>query len=167
MSLQVRLSDAGNWRLMFLQQFQGNINDWRNYRIPEIDPIEIPFTIEGRLLAIGATYLEARPSWRFAGVMTQEVPVSLDDTLIFPGVGGGSTAIDTSSRRIPLNSTNLQVFPRYATEHRYRFEPYGWIPKLTLGIWEYIGPEVDSILEQIESLKVDIARVELKLNGLM
>ena len=166
MSLQVRLSDAAVWRLMYLQTAQGNINDWRNYRIPAIEPIEIPFTIEGRLLAIGATYIEARPTWRYAGVLTQEVPVSLDDTLIYPGISGGVTAIDTSNRRIPLNSTILQVFPRYASEHRYRFEPYGWIPRLTLGIWEYIGPESDSILEQIETLKVDISRIEVKIDGL-
>ncbi|MGI0494227.1 hypothetical protein ACN4EG_20775 [Alkalinema pantanalense CENA528] len=166
MSLIVRLSDAGNWRLMFLQTFQGDINSWRNYRIPAIDIIEIPFTIAGRILTIGATYIEARPTWRTAGTMVQEVAATLDDTLVFPGISGGSTAIDTARRNIPLNTTALQIFPRYASEHRYRFEPNGWIPRLTLGIWEYIGTEGDEIADQLESIKVDLTRIEVKVDGL-
>lgn len=166
MSLQVRLSDAGNWRLVYLSTLTGDIEGWRRYRIPAIDPIELPVTIPGRILTVGATYYEARPNWKSAGTLFQAVPAALDDTLVFPGLTGGTPEIDTARRAIPLNTTALQVFPRFASEHRYRFEAQGWIPRITLGVWEYIGPEEDEIIEKLETIKVDLTRIEVKVDGL-
>ncbi|PSB20555.1 hypothetical protein C7B65_06520 [Phormidesmis priestleyi ULC007] len=133
-----------------------------------IDIIEIPVTIPGRILAVGASYIAAPPTWHVAGYFYQEVGgVALDDALVFPGVGGSPTAVlDASKRRIVLNTIEMHVFTRFATEHRYRFEAMRWIPRLTLVVWEYIGAETDSTEDLLQTVRVDLARVEFKVNQL-
>jgi hypothetical protein len=165
--LNLDLNQAGNWRLIYYQQHVGDPSK-RKIRAPMIDIIELPITLASRVLAVGASYLDAPPSWNTAGYFYQEVGgVSLDDTLIFPGAGGGvPSVLDGSKRRITLNTIELHIFPRLATEHRYRFEAMRWIPKITFGVWEYIGSESDSTEELLQTLKVDIARIELKVNNL-
>ena len=165
--LNLNLSNAGNWRLIYYQQHVGDKSKSK-IRAPLIEIIEIPITIASRVLAVGASYLEAPPSWNTAGYFYQEVSgVALDDALVFPGVSGSPTAVvDASKRRITLNTIELHIFERLATEHRYRFEAMRWIPKITLGVWEYIGAETDSTEELLETLKVDLTRIEAKVNQL-
>ena len=156
-----------NWRLVYYQQLIGVENNRRS-RTPMIDPVEIPVTIEGRVLAVGATYIQAPPTWNVAGFLYQELDqISLNDALVFPDIGsGGLTALDTGSRRVLLNNLQLYIFPRLASEHRYRFEAMRWIPRLTLGIWEYTGAESDSDSETLEAIRVDLARLEAKVDSL-
>jgi hypothetical protein len=166
MPLNVNLSDAGSWRLVYYQQHVG-VEANRRSRTPMIDPIDLPITIASRVLAVGATYLQAPPTWNLAGFFYQEVAVSLDDAPVFPGLAGvPTTTLDSSKRRIGLNAIELHIFPRLASEHRYRFEPVRWMPRLTLGVWEYIGPETDSTEELLQTLRVDLARIEFKVDRL-
>lgn len=133
-----------------------------------IETIELPITLAGRILAVGASYLEAPPSWYTAGFFYQEVQgIRLDDTLIFPNAAGGSGAVlDASKRRITLNTIELHIFDRLASEHSYRFEAMQWIPKITLGVWEYLGVETDSTEDLLETIKVDLTRIEVKVDNL-
>jgi hypothetical protein len=165
--LNLSLSQSGNWRLIYYQLHQGDLAN-RHTKIPMIETIELPISLPGRILAVGASYLAAPPSWYTAGYFYQEVGgISLNDTLIFPGVSGGSPAVlDASKRRITLNTIELHVFDRLASEHSYRFEPMRWIPKITLGVWEYIGIETDSTEDLLETIKVDLTRLEVKVDNL-
>lgn len=165
--LNLGLSDAGNWRLVYYQVHQGDLAN-RNTKIAMIEIIELPVTIPGRILAVGASYFEAPPSWHVAGYFYQEVRgVALNAALVFPGIAGSpTTAIDASKRRIVLNAIELHIFERLATEHSYRFETMRWIPKITLGVWEYIGAESDSTEDLLQTLRVDVARIEFKVNQL-
>ncbi len=165
--LNLGLNTAGNWRLIYYQTHQGDPAK-RKIRAPMIDVIEIPISIPGRILAVGASYIGAPPSWYTAGFFYQEVGgVSLDDTLVFPGVSGGSGAVlDASKRRIVLNTVELHIFERLATEHSYRFEAMAWIPRIVLGVWEYIGAESDSTEDLLQTVRVDLARVEFKVDNL-
>lgn len=165
--LNLSLSQTGNWQLIYYQVHAGNLAN-RGTKIPMIEVIELPVTIASRILAVGASYLAAPPSWYTAGYFYQEVRgIRLDDTLIFPGVSGGSPAVlDASKRRITLNTIELHIFERLASEHSYRFEPMKWLPKITLGVWQYVGIEADSTEELIETLKVDLTRIEVKVDNL-
>ena len=158
---------VGNWRLVYYQQLVGDQRNRRS-RTPMIDPIEIPVTIESRVLAVGATYLQAPPTWNVAGYIYQELDqIALNDSLVFPDIAtGGLTALDTNSRRVLLNNLQLYIFPRLATEHRYRFEAMRWIPRLLLAIWEYTGAENDSESEFFEVLRTDLVRLEAKIDAL-
>ena len=165
--LNLGLSTAGSWRLVYYQQHIGD-KEKRRYKAPMIDVIELPISIPGRILAVGASYIGAPPSWYTAGFFYQEVGgVTLDDTLVFPGVSGGSgSVLDAAKKRIVLNTIELHIFDRLATEHSYRFEAMAWIPRIILGVWEYIGTETDSTKELLETLKVDLTRIEAKVNTL-
>jgi len=158
---------VGNWRLVYYQQLVGDPANQRS-RTPLIDPVEIPVTLASRALAVGATYLQAPPTWNVAGYLYQELDqISLDDSLVFPDLAtGGATALDTNSRRVLLNNLQLYIFPKLATEHRYRFEAMRWIPRLTLAIWEYIGAESDSETEFFETIRADLVRIEAKVDSL-
>lgn len=162
-----RFQQFGNWRLVYYQQLTGQQSNSRT-RTPLIDPVEVPVTIAGRALAVGATYLQAPATWNVAGWLYQELDqVSLNDSIVFPEISsGGQTAIDTGSRRILLNNLQLCIFPRLATEHRYRFEPVHWMPRLLLAIWEYTGEEFENDIELMEQLRVDLARIETKVDNL-
>lgn len=160
--LNLALTTAGNFRLIYYQEHIGN-SAYKGYKIPLIDLIELPFTVESRILAVGASFIAAPPTWHTAGYLFQEIGgIALDDSLIFPGVGGGGplAVLDATQKRITLNTIELHVFPRFASEHRYRFEPVRWLPRVTLGIWEYIGAESDSTETLITSLQSDVTQIK-------
>lgn len=160
--LDLALNQSGAFRLVYLQKHIGNKEN-REYRIPMIPVIELPFTLTSRILATSAVYGKAPASWNVAGYLFQSVAgVNIDDSLTFE-FGSGVTALDTSRRRLLINTTELHVFPRYATEHVYSFEPMRWIPEITLGVWEYIGSDADTTEELIQSVRVDLARIEQRI----
>lgn len=165
--LVVNLNELGNWRLVYMREHIGDPRA-RRIRAPMIDPIELPTMIESQILAVSATYIQASPTWNTAGWFYQEQRVPLDDAPMFPGVQGtGFTTLDSAKRQVELNSMQLLQFPRYGTEQIYRFEPARWMPKIRLGVWEYTGPVVNRIIENLETVKVDLVRIETKINGLL
>lgn len=166
MSIQFDLVSAGNFNLLYHQTHTGN-SAYKGYKIPLIEIIELPFSIAGRLLAIGTTYIEAPPTWKVAGTLFQQVGgLALNDSLVFPGVGGSGTAVvDSAQKRVLLNTLELHLFDRYATEHSYRFEPVYWMPKLTLTVWEYVGTESDSTEDLLNAVRVDLVRIEAKIGA--
>lgn len=165
MGLNLALSTAGNWRSVYARTLIGSATR-QAWGIPLIDPEELPFTLESRIIGVSATYLQAKPSWNAAGYFYQEVDVPLNDSFTFPGMGSPNTTLDGGRRYIPLNSNTLCIFNRLATEHRYRFEAMPWIPKLNLAIWEYIGPDDESTEVLIEALTLDVSRLETKIDAI-
>lgn len=164
MGSNLALNTAGNWRSIYANTL---LKPSSRRSMPYLDLVELPITLESRILAVSATYLEAKPTWKAAGYFYQEVDVPLNDGFTFPGMGGNSTTVDGGKRYCGLNFNTLCIFSRLATEHRYRFEPMPWLQKLNLAIWEYTGPETDTTEELIETLKVDVARLESKIDGLI
>ena len=164
--LDLALAEAGAFRLVYAQKL---IGDKRNaeIRAPMIDPIELPVTIASRILIVSAASIKARPSWRVAGTLFQQVGgVGIDDSITYGFGPSGASVVDVGQRRILLNNTELHVFPKFATEHRFRFEAVRWLPEVTLGIWEYIGTEADTTEELLQTVKVDLVRIEAKINQL-
>jgi hypothetical protein len=163
--LNLNLSQLGNWQLIYAKQLVGAPPSTVR-GVPRIEIQEIPVLIEERILAVSAVYLLAKPTWNTAGWLYQEVDVPLDDGFTFEGVGGPNTTLDVAKERIDLNGNQLVIFDRVATQHRYRFEAAPWMPKLSLAIWAYIGPETDPTDELVQSLKVDVLRLETKVDAL-
>lgn len=164
--LSLNLNELGNWQLIYMREHVGDERAKR-IRAPMIDPIQLPITLSGRFLAVSATYIQAKPTWNTAGWFYQEARVPLDDAPMFPGVQGtGFTTVDVAKKSVELNSMQLLGFSRYGTEQIYRFEPARWIPKIRLGVWQYTGSEIDPIIETLDTIKVDLVRIETKINGL-
>lgn len=170
MSLSLELTGPNRWTRVYYQRHEGN-PDNRKVRGPYVEPFEIPFVLDNRVLAVtcNASVNEIRPTWRTGGWLTQ-VYSGLD--LMGAGeittIGSSPTvAVDAEKVRISLNTVQLVVLPLLAPQFYLFFDPVPWLKNLTFGLWEFTGAERDTILEQIEASRVDLARVEFKINTLL
>lgn len=166
MSLSLNLSGIGNWELIYFQQFVGD-GQQRRLGNPFIEPIQLPTTTTSHVFLIGASYLEAKPSWSRAGWFYQEVgDINIDNSVIFEGDRSPTTNIDTNRQLIRLNTTQLIIFPKLSDSYKLRFEPFPWIPKITLAVWEYLGTETDTTEELINAVRAKLETIEIKIENL-
>jgi hypothetical protein len=119
-----------------------------------IPRISIPILLHGRVIVVGTSSSNARPNWRFSGTLSQR--------LVIPGLGSG--LVDGYKETIRINALSLIVLPALTPDYRLELDVFPWIRDLSLSIWRYIGPEVDELVQLIETVKVDVIRVESKLD---
>lgn len=171
MSLSLELTGSNKWQRLYYQRHEGNPEN-RKVRGPYVEPFEIPFVLQHRILAATCTAAtnEIRATWRTGGYLTQ-VYSGIDlmgSGDVIPAAGSSPTiAVDGEKKRIGLNTVELIIFPLLAPQFYLFFDPVPWLKNLTFGLWEFTGVEHDSILEQIELSRVDLARIEFKINTLL
>jgi hypothetical protein len=47
------------------------------------------------------------------------------------------------------------------------YKPTVWLQDVALTIYEYVGPYDDTILDELGALKIDLLRIEAKVNALL
>jgi hypothetical protein len=171
MTLSLELTGSNKWSRLYYERHEGNPEN-RRIRAPYVEAFEIPFVLQRRVLAVTCTapVNEIRASWHTGGYLTQVYSgidlMGVSQTI--PTVGGSPTvAVDGEKKRVGLNSVELVIFPLLAPQFYLFFEPVRWLKNLTFGLWEFTGAEHDSVLEQIEASRVDLARIEFKINTLL
>ena len=148
MALLVELDNAANWLQSDSQSFSGK---------PIADYVP-PYLFEKHILAIFVSNLEPDQSWRFGGFLSQKIRL---------GVGPLLGAESVSSRKLWLRRTQLFIFPRLTTTYSLNFAfPY-WFNQVNLTIWEYWGPEADTVTNAIGLTHNSVLRVENKINLLL
>lgn len=148
MSLLVELDNAQNWIQSDSQAFSGN-------PIPDYVP---PYQFEKHILAIYVTNPEPNQNWKFGGFLNQRIRL---------GVGPSQGAESVSSRKLWLNRTQLFIFPKLTTTYTLNFVfPY-WFNQVNVTIWEYWGPEADTVTNDIWSVHSSVLRTENKINLLL
>jgi hypothetical protein len=162
MSLNLDLSGTNKWNRIFYQPFQGNPEN-RKIRAPLIEPFEFPFILQNHVLAIMISSSTAKASWRTAGYLTQTYPSVITGGQILLSESPTS-GVDACTKRIGLNTIELVVFPKLANQYYLWFDFVPWLPKATLGLWQFIGNQFDATQEVLETIKVDILRVEAKVD---
>lgn len=156
---RLSLTGPNNWNLLYLQQHQGNPDNWKKLRLPIVGPIEIPFLLDSHVLAVSVTSSASKPTWKSAGTLVQTyIGVVLGD--------GPSAGVDAHKERIALNTTALVNLPKLADDFYLWFDPVPWLPSFALGIWEFVGDERDTTQDLLDTLKVDLLRVETKVDSL-
>ena len=165
--LQLALTGVGAWELTYFNQVTGNPQN-RRLGIPLLEPIEIPYLTDARFFLVGATYLNARPTWRRAGYLYQQIDgIRIDDRVVYPGLESiPSTEVDYKRILIQLNTIQLIVFEKLTDTYRLRFEPLPWIPEISLGIWEYRGTESDTTEDLIQALRTQVQTIDFKIDNL-
>ena len=126
-----------------------------------IPAFEIGFLFSEHILAIRAFSNTAKPTWKFAGRISQRLQL---------GSGGALSdlpTVDLSSRGIYLRQTALLEFPRYTTEYGLLFIPPVWMLSIQLTLWQYSGIDSDNVTELLQTAKADLARIESKVNDLV
>lgn len=160
--MTIDFTGQGKWQRVYFALKEGN-PDNRRIKAPLIEPFELPLLFERHILAISAVCYEARPRWRTAGWLNQVYTgVNLEGNVFT--VGSPTSGVDANSQRIKLNNIQLIVFPQLASNYYLWFDPVHWLPKLSLAVWEFTGESSEPIAELIETLKVDVLRVESKVD---
>lgn len=164
MNLNIDLSSANAWELLFHQKFSVN----PLYRVkPYLDPIELPFLTESRIFLVSTFSIRSRPTWYRAGYFSRQVEgIRIDDTVVFEGLERiPQTTADYGQTLIPLNLTKVVIFPKIPGSHRLRFEAVPWLSEFTLGVWEYKGIESDSTEDLIEAVQAKLEVIEFKIDN--
>jgi hypothetical protein len=124
-----------------------------------IPTFQIPILFESPILAIAAENQDAHSWWRLGCRVRQLFDVE------------GPTEVASTQRVVLLNRGGTLIqFPRYAPQYRLEVEVPKWHKEMDLTIWEYIGPITDTtvqaVLEQADLIRVDLLRIETKLDAL-
>lgn len=152
MANQYDLTAPGVWEFVYDETFQG-VQPTPDTYIP-IPRITIPVLLQERVLVVGTSSESTKPNWRFAGTLTQRLSI--------PGLGAG--LVDSAREALRINGLTLVVFPHLTQDYQLDFDVYPWIRDITVAVWRYTGPEFNSTEELIQTLKVDILRVETKID---
>jgi hypothetical protein len=159
MSETLQLSNPANWGTPYQTSRQANPYGTSGLFFP-IPPFQIPIQFESPILAISAENQDARAWWILGCRVRQLFDVS-----------SGPLEVASVQRRVLLNRGGTLIqFPRYAPQYRLEVEIPRWHKEMSLTIWEYIGPITDtveqSVLEQADLIRVDLLRIETKIDAL-
>lgn len=125
-----------------------------------IAPFVIPVLISSPLIAIWTDSDGRKENWNLAGWVRHAIaiPSLVNDIKLINGTSqalqlGEATRLDFTSA--PADSYQLRIFPQK------------YLPDLRVKIYEYRGPIGDSTEEILDVVRVDLARIETKINALL
>lgn len=150
------LGNASFWQLAYDQFFYAQpapgVNPNAYHPIPDA---QVPFLFDRHILTVATSSTKVKPHWYLAARLIQQITAR------------GTEFIDANASRvnIGLNRTQLVVLPKFSADYKIRFEIPWWHEEMGFAVWEYTGPESDSTEELIQTLKVDIARIEFKIGS--
>jgi hypothetical protein len=155
MATQYNLTAPGVWESIWDESYDAVRPTPGTYAaIPRID---IPIVLQEAVIAVATSSSSAPSRWRYAGRLIQRYAI--------PGVSAG--LVDGQESRAKLNRISLAIFPQIVPDYQLSFEIPPWIQNLSIALWRYTGPVTENLEELIETLKVDIARVEYKIERLV
>lgn len=73
-NLVLQLNNSQNWEFVYQNSYQSVLV---NKKPQAIGKITIPFLIDKFIVAVYANFLTAKPTWRFAGFLGQNIQVGL------------------------------------------------------------------------------------------
>ncbi|WP_009632443.1 hypothetical protein [Synechocystis sp. PCC 7509] len=119
-----------------------------------IPAFELGVLFESHILAVRCLSDSAKPTWSFAGILSQRFQI---------GSGGGASAlpvVNASSRTARLNKSALVQFQHLTSNYQLVFEPAHWLKDVQLTVWEYRGPVSDTTEEKIDLVLDATDRIE-------
>ncbi|MEH1810886.1 MAG: hypothetical protein V7K26_00095 [Nostoc sp.] len=152
----LNLLDASSWNQVYTQSKNAvQVTPLGGY-IP-IPAFEVPVIMHSRVFVIRNICINTRPRWRFAGNLKSRVAA--------PIAGINSPPVEIASFYIQLNRTKLIVLPVFVNNYDLVLETATWLKDLSITIWEYVGVIEDTTEELIGVTRVDILRVEAKIDA--
>lgn len=164
MSLALDLNSPGNWELVHSalhEEEEGN----RAARLPLIPPFELTTLIQSPIVRITATNLRAKPTWRRAGYLTQTVVAANPENTIFNNEP--LHGMDVESKLVLLNNAQLLQYQSLTADYYLWFNPLPWIPRFYMKVWSFKGEVQDRVLDELETVKIDVIRAESKIDRLL
>ncbi len=133
------LSSADNWVKVHEVLLTAQDSPIPNFHSP-IPTYTIPTPFDRRILAVGASSSQTKPSWRLAFFLSTIVQV--------PGIGSA----ENGSIFIPLGLTLIET-PPYSDQYSVRIRIPRWHLEMSMTFWQYVGIELNALdlLDQISS----------------
>jgi hypothetical protein len=128
-------------------------------QIVPIPKFSIPILLDNPTIAIRVDSVSAKPTWRFAGDIFQEISVGIL-------VGGQPDAIATR-RRAWLNQICLFMLPLWATTYALTYLPPKWFRDVTISVWEYTGDTPIDNASENAAIVAQLTEIEQKINSLL
>lgn len=164
--MPINFTGPNKWRRVFANTYRGDPEN-RKIRAPLIAPIELPLLFTQHLLAIKASYSQARPKWRTSGYLTQVYAgIDLNESSVAEDIMNPIYGIDAAKQRIGLNTLEMVYFPRLASDFYLWFDPVHWLPQITLVLWEFQGILPQTAVEAGESIRNDLVEISLKIDAI-
>jgi hypothetical protein len=159
MAESLNLEPAVSWAAPYQVLKQANPYGSSGLFFP-IPTFQIPIQFESPILAISAENQDALSHWRL-GVRVRQ----LFTADIAP------LEVTSNQQAVLLNrGPSLIQFPNHAQQYRLEVEVPRWHKEISLSIWEYIGPVVDStellLTETTDLIRIDLLRIESKIDAL-
>jgi hypothetical protein len=154
----LQLNNAANWELLYSElRFADQVSS-NSYR--PIPAFTIPILIESPWIAVGSNSQSARFHW-WLGCRIQPIVVVPESP--FGSIAGMPVPV-------PLNEITLYKFPSLQAQFRLRVQIPWWHRELGFTLYQYTGPVGDTtedlITERTDVIRVDLARIEFKLDNL-
>ncbi|OCQ94864.1 hypothetical protein AMR42_12160 [Limnothrix sp. PR1529] len=113
-----------------------------------IPDVVVPGNLSSPLVIVGCFCPPdaVKPTWSHAGT----IQVSCDLNL-FGGLPLSRSIFANYSAQI--NRSRLVSIPRIVSNYQLFFRPAKWIPKIEVGVFEYIGESSDEIINELRSLQ--------------
>lgn len=124
-----------------------------------IPKLAVPILLDKRVVAIRIDSVSAKPTWRFAGDLYQEIRIGIL-------VGGQPDAIATR-RRAWLNQFCLFVLPLWASTYQLSYQPPKWFRDVTLNVWQFTGDFTDDSPTDNSAIASQLTQIEQKLDSLL
>lgn len=154
----LNLIDPASWNQVYTESRTAVPATPQGAHIP-IPAFEIPITMHSRVFVLKAVSTNTKPRWRFAGNLKPRVAA--------PIAGINSPPVEIASLYVQLNRTKLIVLPAFLTDYNLVLETAPWLKDLSITIWEYVGTIQDTTEELIGIARIDILRVESKIDNII
>jgi hypothetical protein len=151
---QLDLQNGDNWEDLYSSSHSITQTGPRSY-IP-IGEIQIPVLFEKPILAFYCESPSAPAHWVQAGWLNQKVRVGFT-------VGGAADGNRQNGRLMLLKKIMLVEWESLGGSYQVSFTPKKYLDDITLRIWQYTGPIVDSLEEQVDLTRIDLLRIEKQL----
>lgn len=152
------LNNSQNWQFAYSEQKTAQ-QTHNGYYFP-IPEFQLPTLFESPVLLVEVDCPEAKPWWWLGGTAR----LSID------GPGVVADEVFLIRRRLPVNRPAIIQFPQVLPQYNLSVSIVPWLRQVTLSVYEFVGPIADSteqlLIERTDVLRVDLARIEAKLNAM-
>lgn len=116
---------------------------------PQLEYLSVELT--SNIIGVLVDNSEARDTWRFAGWLERRINLPF---------GPNSTVAAVDYRKLWLQQKQLVRFPAIVPTYKIAVRFPRWFTQASITVWEYQGPQGDSIENQLN-------QVEVKLDSLL
>lgn len=152
------LQNSANWDLAYsVNKEAEKVGGFSVKRIPDI---VLPTYVNSKIIATYTDSDAAPLSWKTSGYVQKEISIGIT-------VGNNQNTKFEFSRKIPLRKAASFSLPGYGENYKLVFSPHKWFLDISLSVWVYTGDLSDDLIQQLELVRIDLLRVEKKLDILL